>query len=142
MSGFADGGDAFGNGRAEILYDLTFQISDPTPYAFDVDYSDSTVPESSAFDTTSLTLFDASGAEIFLVEGTGPFPPEPILLTGVFAPGEYRLVLDLLLSGDGGGTTFEVVAAIPEPGTAALLGPGLAGLALQRRRRRYGSATR
>jgi hypothetical protein len=91
------------------------------------------------YDFTSVFL-DGPGSHDFSYVITGPLTKEHVDITdSLLVPGAYTLrVLGKTLGTKGGswGGDLNLVAAVPEPETYALLAGGLAGLAFVSRRRR------
>ena len=126
-------GDTSAGGTGIAQYDLGFSVASDTPYSFAIrmDLDEPLFPNSPTRPTI-IELLDSTGAAIFRHDISDTiFLVIDVVETGVLGPGNYTFRLDAE-SGDGA-TSFRVNAVIPEPGTALLLLPGLAGLALQRR---------
>ena len=122
-------------GSASSVYDITFDLTAPSSY-FLISFHSSTY-----FTTHTATLYDAGGAVIKHVAGMSG-------AAGTLMPGQYRfLVVTALpersITDSGGYEPYRgwadlTFTLIPEPGTASLLGLGLAMLGAQRR---YGRTT-
>jgi hypothetical protein len=122
-----------GTASTSLLYDVTFDLTAPSSYGV------ITFFQSVYGGTFSATLWDHTNAVVFSIGG---FQGR----AGTLMPGQYRF--EVLLSRNGVGVdvpdgSFQgwadmTFTLIPEPGTASLLGLGLALLAA---RRRYGRTT-
>src|SRR5215470_12194620 len=136
-SGSILGGD--GGGSVGSIYSIAFDVDLATPFSL----SGALLCNPNLFSvgSKSLSLSDLTrGTRVF---EAGPSPSgasTPFDTSGVLAPGSYQIVASFTagsptseIYGDYRSFQFQLLA-IPEPGTALLLGAGLAMLACRRQR--------
>ena len=109
---------------ARSLYDVTFDVPITTPYQLTGSLIWTHPPG-----VAEVTLY--SGATVIFRPGTFP----NFAHSGVFEPGQYRLVADLSIGGQGDyqDALYQFLLQTPEPHSALLLGLGLAIMACRRR---------
>lgn len=121
------------SGSASSIYDITFQVDVATPFELT-----GALVNQSLDAVLTLTLFEGATPILAYDASLGPATVD-LATSVVLQPGLHRLLVEasLYMSFSGGGvSSFDfALTAIPEPGGAALVGAGLAALALGRRRR-------
>ena len=137
MSG-SGGADAFSdldNSEGLSRFDIGFQVTDPVRVILDGSFE----MQDEAFGSLlAIASVDQSGQRVF---GMTYFPLDEIqtfFFDELLGPGVYRLLISISPNGNASSSfdfTFDVMP-VPEPGTAGLLGAGLALMALRRKRAR------